>query len=86
MQATRTAHSVDLAGAGDPGFSITGTLREEREFETALPVIRTSPGAVPYVAKARAEPLRFALPPEDRAYLWTAAAKRWACTTGPLHQ
>ena len=33
------------------------------------PVIRTAPGPVLYVAKVRAEPLPFALPPKDGAYL-----------------
>jgi hypothetical protein len=42
-------------------------LREEREVDVALPVIRTSPGPILYVAKVRAEPLPFALPPKDGA-------------------
>jgi thiamine pyrophosphate-dependent acetolactate synthase large subunit-like protein len=70
MQATHTAHGVDLAGvAAACGFPITGTLREEDELEAALPAIRTGPGPVLYVAKVRAEPLPFALPPKDGAYL-----------------
>jgi len=39
------------------------------EIDAALPVIRTAPGPVLYVAKVRAEPLPFALPPKDGAYL-----------------
>ena len=35
----------------------------------ALPKIRTAPGPVLYVAKVRAEPLPFALPPQDGAFL-----------------
>jgi thiamine pyrophosphate-dependent acetolactate synthase large subunit-like protein len=70
MQATHTAHGVDLAGvAAACGFPLTGMLRTERELEAALPVIRTAPGPVFYVAKVRAEPLPFALPPKDGAYL-----------------
>jgi thiamine pyrophosphate-dependent acetolactate synthase large subunit-like protein len=70
MQATHTAHGVDLAGvAAACGFPLTGTLREEREIEAALPTIRTAPGPILYVAKVRAEPLPFALPPKDGAYL-----------------
>jgi len=70
MQATHTAHGVDLAGvAAACGIAITGTLREAREVEEALPAIRTAPGPVLYVAKVRAEPLPFALPPRDGAYL-----------------
>jgi thiamine pyrophosphate-dependent acetolactate synthase large subunit-like protein len=70
MQATHTAHGVDLAGvAAACGFPLTGTLREEHECEAALPAIRTAPGPILYVAKVRAEPLPFALPPKDGAYL-----------------
>ncbi|MGH6897513.1 MAG: thiamine pyrophosphate-dependent enzyme [Geminicoccaceae bacterium] len=70
MQATHTAHAVDLAAvAAACGFPLTGTLREEAEVDAALPVIRISPGPILYVAKVRAEPLPFALPPKDGAYL-----------------
>jgi thiamine pyrophosphate-dependent acetolactate synthase large subunit-like protein len=70
MQATHTAHGVDLAGvAAASGFPITGTLREEREVEAALPLIRTAPGPLLHVVKVRAEPLPFALPPRDGAHL-----------------
>jgi len=70
MQATHTAHGVDLAGvAAACGFRVTGTLREAREVEAALPAIRTAPGPLLYVAKVRAEPLPFALPPRDAAHL-----------------
>lgn len=48
---------------------ITGTLREEREVEAALPLIRTAPGPVFYVAKVRAEGLPFVLSPKDGALL-----------------
>ena len=70
MQATHTAHGVDLAAiARACGFSQTGTLRETSEVEAVRPVIRAAPGPLLYVAKVRAEPLPFALPPRDGAYL-----------------
>jgi thiamine pyrophosphate-dependent acetolactate synthase large subunit-like protein len=70
MQATHTAHGVDLAGvAAACGFPIIGTVREKDEVEAALPAIRTSPGPVLYVVKVRAESLPFVLPPKDGAYL-----------------
>ena len=34
-----------------------------------MPVIRSAPGPILYVAKVRAEPLPLALPPKDGAYL-----------------
>ena len=70
MQATHTAHGVDLAAVAQAcGFPIIINLREERDVDAALPVIRTSPGPVLCVAKVRAESLSFALPPKDGAYL-----------------
>jgi thiamine pyrophosphate-dependent acetolactate synthase large subunit-like protein len=70
MQATHTARGVDLTGvAAACGFPLTGTLREPREVAAALPLIRSAPGPVLYVAKVRAEPLPFALPPRDGAHL-----------------
>jgi thiamine pyrophosphate-dependent acetolactate synthase large subunit-like protein len=70
MQATHTAHGVDLAAvAAACGFPTTGTLRDQHEVAAALPVIRAAPGPVLYVAKVRAEPLPFALPPKDGAHL-----------------
>jgi thiamine pyrophosphate-dependent acetolactate synthase large subunit-like protein len=70
MQATHTAHGVDLAGvAAACGFPLTGTIQEQRDVAAAAPVIRAAPGPVLYVAKVHAEPLPFALPPKDGAYL-----------------
>jgi thiamine pyrophosphate-dependent acetolactate synthase large subunit-like protein len=70
MQATHTAHGVDLAAiALACGFSATGTLRDWSEVEAVLPAIRAAAGPLLYVAKVRAEPLPFALPPRDGAYL-----------------
>ncbi len=70
MQATHTAHGVDLAGVARAcGFPVTGTVREPAELENALPVIRAAPGPVFYAIKVRAEPLPFVLPPKDGAWL-----------------
>ena len=70
MQATHTAHGVDLAGvAAACGFPLTGTLRGPGEVAAALPKILTAPGPVLYVAKVRAEPLPFGRRPRDGAYL-----------------
>jgi thiamine pyrophosphate-dependent acetolactate synthase large subunit-like protein len=70
MQVTHTAHGVDLAAIAHAcGFAVTGTVREQSEVEAILPAIRTAPGPLLYVAKVRAEPLPFALPPRDGAYL-----------------
>jgi hypothetical protein len=65
-----TVHGVDLAAIATAcGFPLTGTLREPTDLDAALPVIRTAPGPILYVAKVRAEPLPLALPPKDGAYL-----------------
>jgi thiamine pyrophosphate-dependent acetolactate synthase large subunit-like protein len=70
MQPTHTAHGVDLAAmAQAAGMAVTGTVAEEAALEAALPAIRTAPGPVFYSIKVRAEPLPFALPPKDGAYL-----------------
>jgi hypothetical protein len=44
---------------------LTGTLRDERQVDAALPAIRSAPGPVLHIAKVRTEPL----PPKDGAYL-----------------
>jgi thiamine pyrophosphate-dependent acetolactate synthase large subunit-like protein len=70
MQATHTAHGVDLAGiARACGWPVAGTVREPAELERALPLIRSAAGPVFHAIKVRAEPLPFALPPKDGAYL-----------------
>ncbi len=70
MQATHTAHGVDLAGiAKAAGFRVAGTVREADELEAARQVIRTEPGPIFYAIKVRAEPLPFVLPPKDGAHL-----------------
>jgi thiamine pyrophosphate-dependent acetolactate synthase large subunit-like protein len=70
MQATHTAHGVDLAAiAGACGFSVSGTVREPAELEAALPTIRADEGPTFHVIKVRAEPLPLVLPPKDGAHL-----------------
>lgn len=70
MQPTHTAHGVDLAAmAQAAGIPVTGSVHDQAALDAALPAIRTEPGPVFYVVKVRAEPLPFALPPKDGAYL-----------------
>ena len=70
MQATHTAHGVDLAGiARAAGFRVAGTVRAAEELEPARQVIRTEAGPIFYAIKVRAEPLPFAMPPKDGAHL-----------------
>jgi thiamine pyrophosphate-dependent acetolactate synthase large subunit-like protein len=70
MQATHTAHGVDLAGiATAAGFRVAGTIRAAGELEPARQVIYDQPGPVFYAIKVRAEPLPFVMPPKDGAYL-----------------
>jgi thiamine pyrophosphate-dependent acetolactate synthase large subunit-like protein len=70
MQPTHTAHGVDIAAmARAAGIPVTGAVHDGVTLEAALPAIRTAPGPVFYTIKVRAEPLPFALPPKDGAYL-----------------
>jgi thiamine pyrophosphate-dependent acetolactate synthase large subunit-like protein len=70
MQATHTAHGVDLAGiASASGFPIVGTVHDQAELEAALTAIRARPGPVFFDIKVRAEDLPLVLPPKDGAYL-----------------
>ena len=70
MQATHTAHGVDLAGiAAAAGFPVAGTIRAPGELEAAREIIRTAAGPIFYAIKVRAEPLPFVLPPKDGAHL-----------------
>jgi thiamine pyrophosphate-dependent acetolactate synthase large subunit-like protein len=70
MQATHTAHNVDLAAiARGAGIGVADTIEDQAQLEAALPVIRAEPGPVFYSIKVRAEPLPFVLSPKDGAYL-----------------
>ena len=66
MQQTHTAFGADLpAAAAAVGILITGTVRDQGELDTALPVIRETPGPVFYSIKVKAEELAFVLPSND---------------------
>ena len=70
MQATHTAHGVDLAAiAAASGFAHAGTVEDEAALDAAVPVIREAPGPIFYDIKVRAEDLPRVLPPKDGAYL-----------------
>ena len=66
MQQTHTAFGVDLPGVAlAVGLPATGTVRDQGELDTALPVIRETPGPVFYSIKVKAEELAFVLPSND---------------------
>ena len=70
MQPTHTAATADLAAiAAAVGFATTGTLRDQAEFDAALPRILEAPGPMLHVIKIRAEDLPLVLPPRDGAHL-----------------
>lgn len=66
MQKTHTAFGVDLPGiAKASGFAVSGSVADQGELDTALPVIREADGPVFYDIKVRAEELDFVLPSND---------------------
>ena len=66
MQATHTAHDVDMAGmAAAAGLPVTGTVESEAGLEAAMMALRGAGGPVFYTIKVRAEDLPLALPPRD---------------------
>ncbi len=70
MQATHTAHDVDLAAvAAGCGLTEVSTIRDQAAFEAALPAIQRGSGPIFAVIKVRAENLPFVLPPKDGAHL-----------------
>ena len=70
MQQTHTAFGVDLpAAAAAVGILVTGTVRDQGELDTALPVIRETPGPVFYSIKVKPEELAFVLPSNDGVVL-----------------
>ena len=77
MQATHTAEGVDLAGvAAACGFPLTGTVREQREVDAALP--GSGPRQVPSSTSPRCAPSRCPsrCRPKTALTLRTASAKR----------
>ncbi len=66
MQATHTAHDVDMAGmAAAAGLPVTGTVESEAGLKAAIVALRGAGGPVFYTIKVRAEDLPLALPPRD---------------------
>ena len=70
MQATHTAHGVDLAGmAQAAGFARARTVRDTAELAEAAVLVREAPGPVVAVIKVSAAPLPLVLPERDGALL-----------------
>jgi len=70
MQATHTAHGVDLAAvATGCGLTQVSTIADDVALEAALPSLRRGNGPIFSVIKVRAENLPFVLPPKDGAHL-----------------
>ena len=70
MQASATAHKTNIeAIANGCGISVTGTVRNDEELNSAIPQILKEPGPSVFVIKVRAETLNFVLPPKDGSYL-----------------
>jgi len=70
MQATHTAHGVDLAGiARACGFRHTSTIAESREIPDVVKMIHEKPGPNFAVIKVLAEKLPLVLPPHDGVLL-----------------
>ena len=83
MQQTHTAFGVDLpAAAAAVGILVTGTVRDQGELDTALPVIRETPGPVLYSIKVKAEELAFVLPSNDGVVLKERMRKAMLGGTG----
>lgn len=70
MQATATAHGVDLAAVASAcRFRHAAIVRSESELATALVPIRNAPGPLFYQVKVRADKLPLVLPPREGAHL-----------------
>ena len=70
MQATHTAHDVDMAGmAAAAGVAVTGTVDNEAGLEVARIALLEAGGPVFYTIKVRAEDLALVLPPRDGVVL-----------------
>lgn len=70
MQATATAHGVDLAATARAcRFRHAAVVRTEAELAAALGPIRTEPGPLLYQVKVRADKLALVLPPREGAQL-----------------
>jgi thiamine pyrophosphate-dependent acetolactate synthase large subunit-like protein len=70
MQATATAHGVDLAATALAcRFRHAAVVRTDIELATALGPIRTERGPLLYQVKIRADKLALVLPPREGAHL-----------------
>jgi thiamine pyrophosphate-dependent acetolactate synthase large subunit-like protein len=70
MQATATAHGVDLAAtAAACRFRQAAIVRTEPDLAAALGPIRDAPGPLLYQVKVRADKLPLVLPPREGAHL-----------------
>jgi thiamine pyrophosphate-dependent acetolactate synthase large subunit-like protein len=70
MQASATAHGVDLAAAAIAcRFRGAAVVRTEAELAAALAPIRSGTGPLLYQVKVRADKLPLVLPPRDGAHL-----------------
>ena len=70
MQATATAHGVDLAATALAcRFRRAAVVRTESELAALLGPIRTEPGPLLYQVKVRADKLALVLPPREGAQL-----------------
>jgi thiamine pyrophosphate-dependent acetolactate synthase large subunit-like protein len=70
MQATATAHGVDLAATAIAcRFPRASVVQTEAELASALEPIRSAPGPQLYQVKVRADKLPLVLPPRDGAHL-----------------
>jgi thiamine pyrophosphate-dependent acetolactate synthase large subunit-like protein len=70
MQATATAHGVDLAATAVAcRFRHAAVVRTEAELAAALAPIRAAPGPLLYQVKVRADELPLVLPPREGAHL-----------------
>jgi thiamine pyrophosphate-dependent acetolactate synthase large subunit-like protein len=70
MQATATAHGVDLAATALAcRFRRAAVVRTESELAAALGPLRTEPGPLLYQVKVRADKLALVLPPREGAQL-----------------
>jgi thiamine pyrophosphate-dependent acetolactate synthase large subunit-like protein len=70
MQATATAHGVDLAATALAcRFRQAAVVRNETELAAALGPIRTGAGPLLYQVKIRPDKLALVLPPREGAHL-----------------
>ncbi len=70
MQATATAHGVDLAATALAcRFDRAAVVRTDRELAAALGPIRTGRGPLLYQVKVRADKLPLVLPPREGVHL-----------------